>query len=63
MSTQRDNDNDNGTTNWNNNTIPSRNPAQTLWKMSLEEWDAFLDGEVSAAELKQRHADDGGDDQ
>jgi hypothetical protein len=40
---------------------PKREPARTLWLCDLHEWKQFQAGELTAAELKQRYADLGGD--
>jgi len=43
--------------------IPKRNPARILWECPLDEWDEFMAGELTAAQLKQRYGADetGGD--
>ena len=43
--------------------IPKRNPARILWECPLEEWEQFMSGELTAAQLKQRYGADetGGD--
>jgi hypothetical protein len=43
--------------------IPKRNPAHILWHCPLEEWEQFMAGELTAAQLKQRYGADetGGD--
>jgi hypothetical protein len=41
--------------------IPKRNPAHILWNCPLDEWEQFMAGELTAAQLKQRYGADGGD--
>ena len=36
--------------------MPKRGAAHILWKMSLDEWRQFQDGDLSADELKQRYS-------
>ena len=38
--------------------IPKRNPARILWECPLEEWEQFMSGELTAAQLKQRYGAD-----
>lgn len=42
-------------TNWDSE-APARKPALILWQMSLDEWEAFLDDEITAAELKEKYS-------
>ena len=41
----------------------TRGPAAILERMTLAEWDRLLDGEVSAADLREKYLGDAGTDQ
>ena len=41
--------------------IPKRNPARILWECPLDEWEQFMSGELTAAQLKQRYGADEAD--
>jgi len=36
--------------------MPKRGAAHILWKMSLDEWRQFQDGDLTADELRQRYS-------
>jgi len=36
--------------------MPKRGAAHILWKMSLDEWRQFQDGDLTPDELKQRYS-------
>jgi hypothetical protein len=56
MSVQHTANQTNCDTNINGRDIPKRGLSIILWRMSVQEWDQFQAGEISAEELRKRYA-------